>query len=260
MSYIGKNIRKIRAVKKMSQTDFANIFDISRTSVGAYEDERAEPKIETIIQIANHFELSIDTLLTKELTVNELFKFNLFKEQYNKEDVTIRQVDKDDVLTQTPLVTLDQGLDYIVNYHNQDFVNKLPVIHFPFTKTRKSRAFQIEGAEMEYQNTGLHHKDILLCKPVNDLMKLSAQIVYVFVTPKEILVRRFVEHKQNKLILKPDNPTYDQVELNKKEILEAWEATSIFSATLKIPTMLEERVAHLEGAFAKLQEQLIKAK
>ena len=52
MSFIGKNIRKIRTIKKLSQADFAKIFELARPSVGAYEEERAEPKVDTIIQIA----------------------------------------------------------------------------------------------------------------------------------------------------------------------------------------------------------------
>ncbi len=72
MSIIGKNIRKIRTVKKLSQAAFAEIFNLARPSVGAYEEERSEPKLETVIQIANYFGISIDSLLTKELTINDL--------------------------------------------------------------------------------------------------------------------------------------------------------------------------------------------
>ncbi|MBC8084861.1 MAG: helix-turn-helix transcriptional regulator, partial [Hymenobacter sp.] len=81
MSYVGKNIRKIRTVKKLSQAAFAELFGLARPSVGAYEEGRSEPKMETLIQIAQHFGLSVDLLLTKELTVNELYNFDIFKPQ-----------------------------------------------------------------------------------------------------------------------------------------------------------------------------------
>ena len=55
MSLIGKNIKKIRMVKKMSQLEFARLFNVARPSVGAYEEGRAEPKIDTVILIANEF-------------------------------------------------------------------------------------------------------------------------------------------------------------------------------------------------------------
>ncbi|PCI97676.1 MAG: hypothetical protein COB15_07415 [Flavobacteriales bacterium] len=77
MSRIGKNIRKIRATKGLSQTAFANLFGIKRASVGAYEEERAEPKTDIMLQIANYFSIPIEALLTEELTVNRLAKFNI---------------------------------------------------------------------------------------------------------------------------------------------------------------------------------------
>ena len=77
MSQIGKNIRKIRATKGLSQSAFANLFDITRASVGAYEEGRAEPKTDTMLKIANHFSIPIESLLTEELTVNRLTKFNI---------------------------------------------------------------------------------------------------------------------------------------------------------------------------------------
>jgi len=75
MSYIGKNIRKIRMSKKMTQTEFADLFDLKRTAVGSYEEGRAEPKIETLIKISDYFKLSLDQLLRKELSINEIFHF-----------------------------------------------------------------------------------------------------------------------------------------------------------------------------------------
>lgn len=75
MSCFGKNIRKIRIAKKMTQTEFAELFNLKRTALGSYEEGRAEAKIDTIIKIADHFKLSLDQLLKKELTINEIFHF-----------------------------------------------------------------------------------------------------------------------------------------------------------------------------------------
>ena len=67
--------------KKLTQTEFADLFDLKRTAVGSYEEGRAEPKIDTLIKIADYFSLSLDQLLRKELTINEIFHFkeNLLK-------------------------------------------------------------------------------------------------------------------------------------------------------------------------------------
>lgn len=77
MSLIGKNIKKIRSIKNYSQQAFADLFDFSRASVGAYEEGRAEPKMDSVLLIAKQFNLSVDDLLTKEITVNDLLHFDL---------------------------------------------------------------------------------------------------------------------------------------------------------------------------------------
>ncbi len=84
MSYVGKNIKKIRSVKNLNQSEFADLFDLKRASIGAYEEGRAEPKIGTLQEIAKHFGISIDELLNKELSVNDLFHFDIFKKDYVK--------------------------------------------------------------------------------------------------------------------------------------------------------------------------------
>ena len=75
MSKIGSNIRKIRSVKALSQTEFAQLFKLSRASIGAYEEGRAEPKIDTAIEIAKYFNISLGDVFTKDLTVNQLTNF-----------------------------------------------------------------------------------------------------------------------------------------------------------------------------------------
>ena len=77
MSYIGKNIRKIRSVKKLSQQAFADLFELSRANIGSYEEGRAEPKIGVIMEIANKFSIDVEKLLNSELKVNDISKFKM---------------------------------------------------------------------------------------------------------------------------------------------------------------------------------------
>ncbi|PKF75169.1 XRE family transcriptional regulator [Chryseobacterium sp. PMSZPI] len=72
MSFFGTNIKKIRQVKGLSQKAFADLFDLNRGVISSYEEGRAEPKIETILKVANHFNLDLDKLLTETLQVNQL--------------------------------------------------------------------------------------------------------------------------------------------------------------------------------------------
>ncbi len=76
MSIIGKNIKKIRTVKGLNQTEFGKIFNLTRGSIGSYEEGRAEPKIETLKEIAKKFSITLDSIITTELTVNQLSGFS----------------------------------------------------------------------------------------------------------------------------------------------------------------------------------------
>jgi transcriptional regulator with XRE-family HTH domain len=83
MTNFGKNIKKIRSIQKLSQTKFAEIFNISRASIGAYEEGRAEAKLDVITKIANYFSITVDDLINKEITVNKLYHFNIFDDKFS---------------------------------------------------------------------------------------------------------------------------------------------------------------------------------
>ncbi len=72
MSFFGTNIKKIRQVKGLSQKAFADLFDLNRGVISSYEEGRAEPKIDTIIKVAGHFNLDLNKFLTETLQVNQL--------------------------------------------------------------------------------------------------------------------------------------------------------------------------------------------
>ncbi|WP_066759333.1 helix-turn-helix domain-containing protein [Crocinitomix algicola] len=76
---LAKNFKKLRLFKGLNQNDFAALFDLTRSSIGAYEEGRAEPKLETLIKISSHFKLPLDELVKNELTVNKIAGFKLPK-------------------------------------------------------------------------------------------------------------------------------------------------------------------------------------
>lgn len=76
-SLLARNLRKLRSFKNLNQTEFAELFELNRPTIGSYEEGRSEPKLATLQRIANHFNLTIDDLFTKELTVNQIAGFDL---------------------------------------------------------------------------------------------------------------------------------------------------------------------------------------
>lgn len=259
MSNVGKNIRKIRTVKKLSQAAFAELFGLARPSVGAYEEGRSEPKMETLIQIAQHFGLSVDLLLTKELTVNELYHFDIFKEQLQPPAPAPEAASlADNQQRVTPLVYRNRALEYIVRHHDPAFIDSLPVLQLPHQLTGPTRAFEVTGADMLLHRQGLRHQDIVLCSRVDKAKpRLKSGSVYVFVTPGKVLIRRLVERLDNDQLLKlrADNPDYGSQELELNQALEIWEVRGVFTTHLQAPALLDERVAELERKMEELLER-----
>src|SRR6187549_365920 len=70
MSNAGKNLRYLRKLRGWTQEEFANKLKIKRSLIGAYEEERAEPRLEVLENICSIFKLSLDELLLKDLTVS----------------------------------------------------------------------------------------------------------------------------------------------------------------------------------------------
>jgi len=150
MSQIGKNIRKIRATKGLSQSAFANIFDITRASVGAYEEGRAEPKTDFILQMAKHFSIPLESLLTEELTVNKLTKFNV------------------KAILDTNHAIKKKSIPYINNWNWDDFISGDPLpedftIDFPDNFINGDIAFEVTNQIQ----TDLENGTVLICKELN---------------------------------------------------------------------------------------------
>lgn len=80
MTYFGTNLKKIRQIKGLSQQAFAELIDLNRGVISSYEEGRAEPKIETLLRIANYFGIPTDDIISKPLTVNQLANFDLIED------------------------------------------------------------------------------------------------------------------------------------------------------------------------------------
>lgn len=74
MSFFGANIKIVRQAKGLSQQAFADLFDLNRGVIGAYEEGRSEPKIATLLTVVHYFNLDLDQFLTVPLTIDDLNK------------------------------------------------------------------------------------------------------------------------------------------------------------------------------------------
>lgn len=67
MNYLSKNIKYIRTLKGLSQEQFAEDLKVSRSRISSYEEGRATPAIDFIIELSDYMEISIDLLVRKKM-------------------------------------------------------------------------------------------------------------------------------------------------------------------------------------------------
>lgn len=241
--------------KNISQAEFAGLFNLARPSVGAYEEGRSEPKIDTIIQIANHFRVSIDVLLTRELTVNDIYSFGLLNEKLNKAH-KLTKPEKAPLAEAIAFVEVKEYINYLVQYQNGDFVSGLRRIAVPKGNVRSMRAFEMNGSEMEYHQQGLHHGDILIGRKVKlDQLESLNGALMTLVTAEGIINRRVGESDEKQLVMVTDDPNYEVIPVPIDQILEAWKVEAVYSTYLNPPTLLEERVMKLEKIVGELTKK-----
>ena len=132
MSQIGNNIKKLRKVKGLSQQAFADLFNLTRGNISSYEELRAEPRVEVILQIAKYFSIPVGELLEKQLTVNEILNFeNYFREA--------QQAFNTGEFKAIPFLGKDVFLKDTIDFQNLD---SFPCIYFPIFNKHKLIAIE----------------------------------------------------------------------------------------------------------------------
>jgi transcriptional regulator with XRE-family HTH domain len=59
-------LKELRKQKNISQTDLAKALNMKQTTISSYEKGKTQPPIEVLIDIANHFNVSLDYLLERQ--------------------------------------------------------------------------------------------------------------------------------------------------------------------------------------------------
>lgn len=77
----GDRLKELRESQSLTQTDLALYLNVSRQSVGGYENNTTEPGIDILVKIADRFNVSLDYLLCR---TDEKENFNLMN-SINKE-------------------------------------------------------------------------------------------------------------------------------------------------------------------------------
>ncbi|HJP64001.1 MAG TPA: helix-turn-helix domain-containing protein [Mucilaginibacter sp.] len=252
MSIISSNIKFLRKRKGLTQQQFADQIGIKRSLVGAYEEERAEPKYELLKNIASFFEITVDDFINE--TINEKWAPKPKGDPANLRILSI-SVDKEDN-ENIEMVPLKASAGYLNGYADPEYVAQLPKFYLPMFKNGTFRAFEIKGDSMLPLPSG----SIIIGEYLENWGDLKSGDTYVVVSKSEGVVYKRVTGKfkeQKKLKLVSDNPVYEPYEINGEDILELWKAKAYLSTQLPQPTP-EPTMESLTAMMAQMQRSISK--
>ncbi len=63
MAEVGKNIKKIRKERNLTQDDLAERLHCTRQTISNYENGKSEPNIALLVEIANVLEVEVNDLI-----------------------------------------------------------------------------------------------------------------------------------------------------------------------------------------------------
>lgn len=241
MSIANKNLKYLRKLRGWTQEEFAQKLRIKRSLLGAYEEERADPRIDVLEVVADMFKLTLDDLLRKDVSEN---KTNYVAKRRAMKMVSGR--------TDIPFVPIKAAAGYLAGFGDPEFVDELNTFTLPMLAGGDYRAFEIVGDSMMPTPSG----SVIVGERVSNLDDVKSNQTYVVVSKTDgIVYKRIIKNNRQKtrITLVSDNPAYQPYNVNAEDILEVWQAQMIIS---KANTQQRWDVNQLAGLVNNLQQQV----
>jgi transcriptional regulator with XRE-family HTH domain len=218
MSIAGQNLKYLRKLRGWTQEEFANKLGIKRSLIGAYEEERADPRLDVLGILADMFKLSLDELLLKDLSNNN--NNYLAKRRQMKMMAADRNL--------IHFVPVKAAAGYLASYADSEFIDELNTFTLPMLSGGNYRAFEIIGDSMLPTPSG----SIIVGEKIDDQAEIKNSQAYIVVSRNEGIVYKRVEkngRSKNKLTLISDNPQYQPYQVNAEDVVELWQAQMVIS-------------------------------
>jgi len=243
MSFAGKNLRYLRKLRGWTQEEFATKLKIKRSLIGAYEEERAEPRLDVLENMCNIFKLSLDELLLKDLSETKAGGSYLDKRRQMKMVAATQDIQ---------FVPIKAAAGYLAGYADPEFIDELNTFTLPMLAPGQYRAFEIVGDSMLPTPSG----SVIVGEKLEAIEELKANNTYIVVSKGEgIVYKRVMKNNRlkNKLTLVSDNPIYEPYNVSTEDVIELWKAQMIIT---KANIQQRWDVNQLAGLVNNLQEQV----
>jgi transcriptional regulator with XRE-family HTH domain len=242
MSTAGLNLKYLRKLRGWTQEEFAGKLNIKRSLLGAYEEERADPRLDVLEIIADIFKLSLDELLLKDLS-NQSGSY-LMKRRQQKMMSADRNI--------IHFVPVKAAAGYLAGYADSEFIDELNTFTLPMLSGGNYRAFEIIGDSMLPTPSG----SVIVGEKVNGMDDVKSGMAYIVISRNEgIVYKRIIKNNKikNKVTLASDNPTFQPYQVNTEDIIELWQAQVVIG---KVTTQQRWDVNTLANLVNNLQDQV----
>ena len=232
-NHLNENIRALRKSLDLTQEEFASHLKIKRSLVGAYEEGRAEPRLELLCKMAELGAISVEELLhapDSKTGFKKIKKNILVKNISTLTKSTARHIDisPQENKTNIELVPVKAAAGYLNGYADPEFVHELPRFSLPMLSHGTYRAFEISGDSMLPLESGT----IVVGEFINHVSGIRNGKTYVLVTRSEGVVYKRVFNytdENGKLFLVSDNRQYAPYQIDATDVIEIWSAKAYIS-------------------------------
>lgn len=241
MSIANKNMKYLRKLRGWTQEEFATKLRIKRSLLGAYEEERADPRMDVLEAVADMFKLTLDELLRKDISDNK----NTYLARRRAQKMANGRGD-------IPFVPVKAAAGYLAGFADPEFVDELNTFTLPMLTGGDYRAFEIVGDSMMPTPSG----SVIVGERVEALDDVKSNNTYIVVSRTDgIVYKRIMKssRQKNKITLVSDNPSYQPYTVNTEDVLEIWQAQMIIA---KANTQQRWDVNQLAGLVSNLQQQV----
>lgn len=253
MIYLKENIRFLRKKLNITQDGLANLLEIKRSLIGAYEEGRGVPKLTIIKRMAEIFGLTLDELLSVDLENNTNTPVSTAA-GLKVLSVAVTPDNSERIL----IVPVKASAGYLDGRCDPEYIEQLSNFSMPvaeLSKGKSYRVFQVKGDSMLPIPPGAY----IFCDYVENITDIREGKAYILITANEgIVYKRIYIQNDKELLLKSDNTEYDPYIIETSSVLEIWRAQGYLSFDLPEPGNAD--VQTLSSAVLKLQEEVNKMK
>ncbi len=251
MANIFSNLKYLRKKKGLTQQQFADVMDIKRSLVGAYEEGRAEPKYELLKKFADFYELSMEELINEKIDDRWKPKPKTNPANIRVLSISVDNQDRENI----ELVPVKASAGYLNGYADPEFISDLPKFHLPMFRQGTYRAFEIKGDSMLPLPSGA----VVIGEYLTNWQDLKPGETYVIISKSDGIVykrvgNKFKENKSLKLI--SDNPVYDAYTIAGEDIVEIWKAKAYISTEFPSPPAPEPTLETLTSMVSHMQKTI----